>query len=95
MIFTFWARLNPWLAIRILNQKIEAQRMDLTALKTAFSTFSTDFGTFRTDVTAKLAALQANQTDPQNVSDIGDITSALGTLDDTVKQMDAALNPAT
>lgn len=80
--------------------------MDLTAIKASFSTlsaglgtFAADFQTFAADVTKKLADLAANQTNPQDATDLQTITDgmtglaqAAATLDDQVKQMDAALN---
>ncbi len=66
--------------------------MDTTAIKAAFSQFSTDFGTFSTDLQAYLVK-NVPQDTPEQVADLQNITTGLGALDSTVKQLDATINP--
>jgi hypothetical protein len=88
---------NAWL--------LKGIKMDTTALKTAvsgfatrFGTFATDFQTFATDVRNFLSNL--TQDTPEQVADVAAATNALndfsaqvGSLDDSVKALDAAVNP--
>lgn len=66
--------------------------MDTTAIKAAFGQFSTDFGTFATDLQTYLAK-NVPQDTPEQVADLQAITDGLGSLDTTVKDLDAKINP--
>jgi hypothetical protein len=81
----------------ILDNILKEQQkiaMDTSALKAAFSQFATDFSTFATDVRTKLDALAANQQNPADQQAVDDVTNSINVMDDTVKKMDADLNPA-
>lgn len=87
------AQLKPlYTTLGVILAKQEKANMDITALKGAFSTFSGDFSKLAADVTAFIAK-KVPQDDPADIQAVSDITAALGAMDNTVKSLDAQLNP--
>lgn len=67
--------------------------MDLTALQTAVSSLASDSTKAIADVNTKLAALIANQQNPEDAATIANAVTALGTIDAAIQGLDAAVNP--
>lgn len=76
-----------------LRREVKQMGLDFTAVRGVVSQLSTDFSTFKNDVTTKLAALQANQSNPADAQALADVVTALEGMDQTIKDADAALNP--
>lgn len=74
------------------RKRVNKVNQDIQTLKDNFTGFAADFSKFADDVTAKLGSL--GSLSPEDKQAVTDITTAFGTMDATVKDLDTKINAA-